>query len=88
MMQLEAMPIAEASAAIGLVFDPDEQRRLLFRTGEVRGNLPLARELERLIEGPVPLLGAVRRVGYQLLSALPVRRPTMTFTGPLEESDD
>lgn len=82
MMQLEAMPLHEAGSALDLALDPSEQRRLLFNPQETRGNIALARELERIIEGPTPLLRPVRRGAYQLLSSLPIPRPRVTFAGP------
>ncbi len=82
MMQLEAMPMREAAPALDLTFDQEEQRRLLFRPLETRGNTALARQIERIIEGPTPLLRPYRRALFRIGSALSRRRDPLTFTGP------
>jgi hypothetical protein len=87
MMQLEAMPLLEALAALDLVFDPDEQRRVLFRWRDEPGNWALAREVERLVEGRAPALRRARRLGYEVMRAVRRARPARTFTGPLPLRD-
>jgi anaerobilin synthase len=87
MMQLEVMPFAEGMQALDLTFTAEDQRRLLFRTSEDPGNVALARELERLIEGPIPALRGFRRRTFELMRRLPRRRPPLRFTGPEAASE-
>ena len=82
MMQLEAMPMSECVAALDLAFAPDEQARLLFKPSRGAGNLPLARELERVIEGPVPVLRGARRTMFHVSKRIPRRRGRLGFGGP------
>jgi anaerobilin synthase len=82
MMQLEAMPLNEAGPALDLTLDAAEQRRLLFRPQETSGNVLLARELERIIEGPMPLLRPFRRTLFRIMGRLHSRREPLSFTGP------
>ncbi len=88
MMQLEVVPPGETLRALDLTFDPDEQRRLLFRPHETSGNVALARQLERIIEGPIPVLRPLRRALFRTLAPLQKRRQPLTFTGPAVEATD
>jgi oxygen-independent coproporphyrinogen-3 oxidase len=86
MMQLEVMPLSEAGPALDLTFKPEEQQRLLFRQDAAQGNVSLARELERLIEGPIPALRPLRRGVFEVMRRVPRRRPSLRFTGPEVEA--
>jgi len=65
LMQLELLSFDEGRAAFDLLLDGGEQRRLLFNPSEAVGNVTLVRELEKFIEGPVPVLRSARRYLFQ-----------------------
>ncbi len=81
MMQLECIPLREASAALDLTFDAREQERLLFHPEVQIGNVGLARELERVIEGASPAWRALRRRLFRTLDRTR-RKRALTFLGP------
>lgn len=81
MMQLECIPLREASAALDLTFDAREQERLLFHPEVQVGNIELARELERVIEGGSPAWRGLRRGVFRALDRTRQKR-ALTFLGP------
>lgn len=61
LMQIDILPMSEGRAALDLLIDRGELDRLLFKPDPGSGNVGLVREIERFIEGSVPVLKPVRR---------------------------
>ncbi|MEW5847331.1 MAG: radical SAM protein [Myxococcota bacterium] len=82
MMQMEALPMTEGWSALDMLLEPAEQKRVLFQPGVQKGNLNVVRELETMIEGPIPALRLLRRLAFRGATSLRRPRGLTTHAGP------